>query len=406
LAITAYFHSLPIVSTRTLTRELMIIVGFMSVLLAIFVTRSGLIQSVHAFAPSVVGAGVVLVLIVTLAAFFYFGRKAALPLIDFDIDWASVRSISMTIAFVTLVALTLVCLVGEAVPLFAAFVGIQISIEAGYYVDLCYPLALGFIIGLIGCDFPREISVRKYFLLVLLGVSAGSVMVLLRFPTPNALADIGLPIVLIGVATLVASFVQGLLRRSTIAGLRLVHLGATLIMVGILVSSTLVVYDTNLTVNTGQSIQVHLGMSTISIRPGNPMPETAGAVYYRGQTLPEMVGYAVEVQISNGVEAWSSELTYGTYPAYGLFYTPAIVSTPLRDYFVIALPVSILSNGTLSESAGSQSSSTTLLMSVRVVPLAGLIWLGSSAMTIGMIMRILWRSDAKKTAAPDVPNGE
>lgn len=146
------------------------------------------------------------VLAITVIIFFYFERRSALPLVDLEIDWKSVRSISMAIAFVSLVVLTLVCLVGEAVPLLAAIAGIQISIGPGYFVNLCYPLTLAFIVGLVGCDFPSEISVRRYFWLVLVGVAAGSLLAVLRFPTPNALASAGLPLVLIAVVAVFASF--------------------------------------------------------------------------------------------------------------------------------------------------------------------------------------------------------
>jgi cytochrome c-type biogenesis protein CcmF len=400
LAITAYFHSFPLAGTKkSLRREFMVFVSFVLVLLAIFITRSGLVQSVHAFTSSVVGAGMIIVLAITVATFFYVRRKTALPLIDLDIDWKSVRSISIAAAFVSLIALTLVSLVGEAVPLFAAIVaGIQISIGSTYYVNLCYPLALAFIAGLVGCDFPIEISVRKYSWLIVLGAIMGSALVVLKFPTPNALANAGLPLVLIAVVVVLASFVRSILERSSMAGLRLVHLGAALILLGVIISSTLVVYTTNMQVNTGQSTQLQLGGSTISIQFENPKLASSSDIYFRGQILPEMSGRVVDLRITSGAQIWSSDLSYGVYPVYGLFYSPAVVTTFFRDYFIIALPWSYLTNGTLGQVSGNQSSSTTLLFSVRVVPLAGLIWLGTSLMALGVIMRILWRSDRRKEA--------
>lgn len=396
LAITAYFHSFSLTGAKkALTREFLIFLSFALVLLAIFITRSGLIQSVHAFAPSVVGAGMIVVLAITIAAFFYFERKTVLPLIDLEIEWKSVRSISMAIAFVSLVALTLVCLIGEAVPLVAAVAGIQISIGPGYFVNLCYPLTLAFIVGLVGCDFPSEINVREYFWLVLFGVAAGSVLAVVRFPTPNALANVGLPLVLTAAITVFASFVRGLLAKSTMAGLRLVHLGASIIVLGILISSTLMAYSINLQLNTSQPTQVQLGGSTIALQLSDPKPQPSGSVYFQGQFWPEMTGYAVDAQITSGSQSWSSMLTYSIYSAYGLFYTPAVVSTPLQDYFITALPSSIISNGTLGPGA-QQSSPTVLIVSVKVVPLADLIWLGASLMAIGMIIRILWRSDRER----------
>lgn len=400
LAITAYFHSFTIARTKkALTREFMIFLSFVLVLLAIFITRSGLIQSVHAFAPSVVGAGTFFALAIVIAAFLYFKRKSGLPLVDLEIDWKSVPSISMAIAFVSLIALTLVSLVGEAVPLFAATIaGIKMSIGSGYYVSLCYPLTLAFIAGLVGCDFPSEIGVKKYALLVLLGAAGGFLLAALRFPTPNALANVGLPLVLIAVGVVLASFVRSILRRSTMAGLRLVHLGASLIILGVLISSTLVLSSTNLLVNTGQPTQVQLGGSTISIQFGNPKPESGGIVYVEGQAWPEMIGSTVDVRIANGGDHWLSELGYGYYPAYGLFYRPAVVSTPLNDYFVTALPWAYVENGTLSQVTEQQP--TTMLVSVRVVTLTGLIWAGASLMIIGMIITLSWRADVRRNVMP------
>jgi cytochrome c-type biogenesis protein CcmF len=395
LAITAYFHSFPSAGTnRSLRMEFMVFISFVLVLLAIFITRSGLVQSVHAFTSSIVGAGMMVVLAIIVATFFYVKRKIALPLVNLEIDWKSVRSISMALAFISLIALMLVSFVGDVVPLFAAIVaGVQISIGSMYYVNLCYPLALAFIAGLVGCDFPMEISVRKYSLLIMFAAIIGSVFVVLKFPTPNALANAGLPLVLIALVGVFASFVQSVLERSAMTGLRLVHLGATLILLGVIISSTLVVYRTNVQVNTGQPIQLQLDGSTVSIQFENPSLESSSDVYYRGQIVPEMSGRVVGVRITSGMQAWSSELSYGVYPVYGLFYSPAIVTTPFSDLFIIALPWSYLTNGTLGPVSSNQSSPTTLLMSVRVVPLAGLIWVGASLMALGVIMRIVWRSD-------------
>jgi cytochrome c-type biogenesis protein CcmF len=398
LAITAYFHSFPLAGTKkSLKREFMVFTSFVLVLLAIFITRSGLVQSVHAFTSSVVGAGMIAVLAIVLATFFYVRRGLSLPLVDLEIDWKSVRSISMAVAFVSLIALTLVSLVGEAVPLFASILaGVQISIGSAYYVNLCYPLALAFIAGLVGCDFPTEITIRKYSLLVLLGAIIGAALALLRFPTPNVFANVGLPLVLIAAAVILASFVRSILERSAMAGLRLVHFGATLILLGVIISSTLVVYSTNVQVYTNQSTQLQLGGSTISIQFENPRLASSGDIYSRGQIMPEMSGRIVGVQITSGAQTWSSELSYGVYPVYGLFYSPAVVSTLFRDYFIIALPWSYLTNGTLGQVSENQSSPTILLASVRVVPFAGLIWLGASFMALGVVMRILWRSDERK----------
>lgn len=170
-------------------------------------------------------------------------------------------------------------------------------------------------------------------------------------------------------------------------------------MLGILISSTLVLYGTNLEVNTGQRTPVQLDGSTITLQLGNPQLQTAGNVYFQNQFWPEMIGYAVDVQITSGAQSWSSGLSYSIYPAYGLFYTPAVVSTPFKDYFVTALPSSVLTNGTIGQGA-QQSSSESLIVSIKVVPLAGLIWLGASLMAIGMIMRIFWRSDLEKGQPP------
>jgi cytochrome c-type biogenesis protein CcmF len=391
LALTAYFHSFTIAETKkALTGGVMIFLSFVLVLLAIFITRSGIVESVHAFTPSIVGVGIIAVLVASLAIFFYFRRNVKLPLVTLEIDWKSVPSISMALAFVSLVALTLVCLIGEAVPLFAAAVGIQISIGSGYYVNLCYPLTLAFIVGLIGCDFPSEISVKTYSYLVLIGATVGLALALLDFPTSNSLTNIGIPIVLLALVVVFSSFARGIFKKSPLAGLHLVHFGASLIVLGVLLSSTLVLYATNLQVMTGQSTQVKLNGTTVSIQVSNPKSETAGFVYFGGSAWPEMTGDTVEVRVTNGGQSWSSQLIYSYYPAYGLFYQPAIISTPFADYFITGLPFSYLTNGTLNQSPGQP---TTLVMSVKLVSFTSLIWLGASLMALGMFTRIIWRSN-------------
>jgi len=399
LTITAYFHSFSISGTkRTLTKEFMVFLSFLLCLFAMFITRSGWVQSVHAYASSVIAAGMIMTMLAEIVVFFHFRRGTALPLINLEIDWKSVQSVSMAVAYASLVGLTLICVVGEAVPLLAKVItGAEISIGGGYYLNSCYPLTLAFVAGLAGCNLTTGVQVRKYTFMILSGAAVGTILAALGYPTPNGLANFGLPLVLIAAAVVLFALVRSLFGAVSTAGLKLIHLGTCLILLGVLISSSCVLYSGNLEAKTGETTQVQLDGSRISIQLGEPQFEKTGAIFLQGETWFERVGDRVNVRITSDAETYTSNLSFSIYTAYGLFYEPALFSTPFRDYHIAAVPSGEIAQLLFGQAAGQPVAPARLLISVKVVPLVSLIWIGAVLLVIGMILRLFLRSDVGRT---------
>jgi hypothetical protein len=165
-----------------------------------------------------------------------------------------------------------------------------------------------------------------------------------------------------------------------------------------LISSTCVLYTGNIEAKVGETTQVQIGGSRISIELGEPEFEKTGAIFLEGGRWFERVGDTVNVRITSDAGAYTSKLRFSIYTAYGLFYEPAVFPTPLKDYHVTAVPSREITQLLFSQAAGQAVTPARLLISVKVVPLASLIWIGAALLVIGMISRLFLRSNVRRMA--------
>jgi cytochrome c-type biogenesis protein CcmF len=392
LAATAYLHSVMIQEKRGMLKVwnvLLVILGFSLAIFGTFLTRSGVVNSIHSFTQSPIGAWflgfIVIVVAVSLALVFW-----RLPLLRAKARLESLVSREATFLYnnLLLVALTLTILWGVAYPLVTeAVTGESIVVGRPYYdfflrvfgLPLLLLMGIGPLVAWrraslrsLGRTFAWPAGVALAVGIVLLGLGAGSSI-------PGLVAYTFSAFVL---ATIVLEFARGTRARQALAGGSwpaalsslvarnrrryggyVVHAAIVLLAIGVAGSSA---YDSVREARLARGESLAVGGYTLTYRSVSER-QAANATEIRatfdvargGERLGTLRAgknaYAVEQQVSNEV---------------------GIRSDPLRaeDLFVIAEQVN--RNGTVD-------------VRVFVKPLVNLIWLAGLIFLLGSVIT-LW----------------
>lgn len=264
---------------KTWTMSL-IIAAFLFSILGTFLTRSGVVVSVHSFSQSTIGpiflGFFAAVLAGSLALLFARSRELGAPTV---LDGAICRETAFLFNNLLLVAITFTVLLGTIFPLIAeALQGVQLSVGAPYFNHVAVPIgfALLFLMG-VGPALPwgvARLEDLQYRLLPAVAVGVAIVLVLLMI----GVRGIG-ALVTFGAAAFVFTVTIGRVledvharRRSTgeggVIGARrlfaanprryggyLVHVGVLLVVVGIAASQVYQVRADQL-LRPGQSVTV------------------------------------------------------------------------------------------------------------------------------------------------------
>ena len=342
---TAYVHSIVVEERRGLLRiwNLTLAVAcFALTILATFFTRSGVVQSVHAFSASALGP--------ILLTFFSVVVVSALGLMAWrgdalrstvGIDAAFSREGAFVLNNLLFVGFAAVVLLGTVFPLlYDAIHGGQVTVGPPYFNSLAVPLGIGLLTLM---AIAPLLSWRK---------AAGSV-VIRRLEVPAWIGTI-LVVVLVAVgvrgvlplagfflgAVAASSAARSLVlevradRRRGASGLRaltgrsgggmIVHLGVVVLAVGI-VASTSYVSRAEVTLRPGQTVAVHghtltfVGMRTIST-PAKQSSQVVLRVDGRGVFTPGISQFAGRTDEPVGTPSIDSGLSgdvYLTFDAIG-----------------------------------------------------------------------------------------
>lgn len=269
LTATAFLHSVMVQEKRDMLKLwnlTLVAVTFLLTILGTFLTRSGVLSSVHAFAEGLVGPSLLAFIGVAFAVSvgLLVWRGEALRS-EGVLDAPVCRESAFLLNNLLLVGLTVTVLVGTLFPLFAeAWNGTRLSVGEPYFNTTAVPIALAllFLMG-IGPALPwRKASgaVLRRRLLAPAGAALALALVLLAagVDKPKALAGVVLGSF---VAAQVLWDLGRLARRRSLrsnrrrVGGQVVHLGVALIAVGIAVSSSYQV-ERQATLRRGESLQV------------------------------------------------------------------------------------------------------------------------------------------------------
>lgn len=369
----------------------------MFVIFAMFITRSGLLRSVHAFSSSIVGLYISLLIIVFISVFFYLKIASKKPLSRLHVERNSIYTISLAASYISLLMLILTCLVGMLAQLLGGMlIGSQVSVGREYYNVWCYPFTVVFIASLIGCGLYKRLNLKTYLLTLACIFSIGFFLAVLRYPTPNYMANFGLPIIIAALFSSTYRLVKSLVKYSSVKskliefGKGLVHVGLMMILIGVFLSSTMQFTSGNkvvqlssnnfLTVN-GQRLNMYLGNVTVN-------PPT-GRIYVKGNLLPEKIDAFIDgyLQLESNKLNFVFSAIY--YFAYGIYTEPIVFSTSTEDYYLSLNPSNELAQYIIHRSLGRNVSIKSVIANIRVIPTVNMIWIGVVAMCIGILISLV-----------------
>lgn len=260
LTATALLHSFLLERKRGIFKRfnfVLVLLTYLLVIFSIFVTRSGLVNSVHAFSESTISS--------PLLAFMCFWLFGSIGLLvwrwkalggEFEISSPFSREAFFLYTNIILLALTVVCLWGLIFPLInGALTGNQVVLDRGYYDRTTTPLflLLVFLLAicpLIGWNVVQLKKIGKK-LWIPLGLSILTIVILFLSGLRIAMALGGIFLVVLGLFTLLTLTIRDgiavglpkfwgfLWRQRNRYGAWLVHAGILLIALGIVGMETL-----------------------------------------------------------------------------------------------------------------------------------------------------------------------
>jgi cytochrome c-type biogenesis protein CcmF len=402
LTATAFLHSVMVEERRGLLRAWnvsLIISTFLLTILGTFLTRSGVISSVHAFTEGTIGywflgfIAIVLVFSLVLLA----GRSTEIRS-EGHLDAVASRGTVFLVNNLVLVAFTFTVLLGTLFPLLAEAVrGVKVSVGAPFFNRMTLPLVvtLLFLMG-VGPALPwgraTLAQIKRDFvppLLALLVVVGGCLAFGIR--TPIVLAAFGFA-AFAGV-TSVAEFVKGAAKRMRAHGEnpvqalgRLIasnqrryggytaHLGIVLMAIGITASSAFQV-ERDATLRPGQSLTI----GKYEVRFDRIWAEEQPQRYVVGADMSVLIGGAPAGNLSPRLNYYRSRGEPIT--------TPAVRTRADADLY-------------LNLMAFERDGSTATIRAI-VEPMVAWIWVGGFVIALGALVGIWPRRRAPRRTGGD-----
>ncbi|MGH7444676.1 MAG: heme lyase CcmF/NrfE family subunit [Longimicrobiales bacterium] len=404
LTATAFLHSVMVQERRPMLRTwnlALVIATFLLTILGTFLTRSGVISSVHAFTQGTIGlyflSFIAVVLIFSLA--LLAGRSSELRETG-RLDSLVSRETAFMLNNLVLAAFTFTVLLGTLFPLVAeAARGVRVTVGAPFFNRMTVPLmvTLLFLVG-VGPMLPWRVArmddLKRRLLIpsVALLITLGTALVLGMRHFYGLLA---FAFAAFSLTSNVQEYVQGTAARrraqgggwaSALAGLvnanprryggYLAHIGLILVAIGI-TASTVFRTERQVTLRMGESVTV--GEYTVR--------------YDRMRAFQEPQRFVAGADVTvfkggNEVGQMFPRLNFYNVSAEPVA-TPAVRTRPDNDLYLSLL-------------AFEERTGATATLSVIVEPLVGWIWVGGFIVAIGALFGI-WprkRRAPKATAAP------
>jgi cytochrome c-type biogenesis protein CcmF len=265
LTCTALLHSIMIQQHRGMFKvwnAALIGLTFLLCIVGTYLTRSGVIQSVHSFAPSLIGTFFLAFLVVTAAAtagLIAWRRRLLRP--EQPLEGLVSREGAFLLGNVLLTMMMLTTLVGTIFPILSApFTDESVTVKPAFYNRVVAPMALLLVAAMaIGpiLTFGRDAASRIARNLLLPGAAAAAVTATVAIGlTANPWVLVCVALATLGTASVLEQFLRSLAARrrgagegTLIAALRLIdrdhrryggqvaHLGLMLLVIGVVGSS-------------------------------------------------------------------------------------------------------------------------------------------------------------------------
>jgi cytochrome c-type biogenesis protein CcmF len=408
LAATAFLHSIMIQENRGMLKiwnMSLVLLTFLLTIFATFLTRSGLIDSVHTFAENTKIAMIFLgfmgsILVASVLLILY-----RLPVLKAENQIQSFlsREAAFLLNNLILLGAAFAVLWGTIFPLVSeAFTGTQISVGPPFFNRVNIPIGL-ILLALTGIGpviawrrATRRNLMKNFALPVSMGLGMAALLFGLGARGGYALTTFGISTFVLTV--IVVEFWKGTRTRARIEGEGVLpafaHLisrnrrrwGGYLVHVGVVLVFTAFA---------GRSFEEKV---TETMDPGDsvsvasPFGHTYTLTYeglsssLQGGTSPERPNFdrwtALMSVERNGKAAGSLSTERRFYPSKGMMTTEVgIRSTPLEDLYVILAEVKDM-EGVVANDPGAQQ----IVVEVQVNPLVGWIWYGAVVLTMGSLV--------------------
>ena len=387
---TAYVHSIVVEERRGLLRVwnlTLAVACFALTVLATFFTRSGVVQSVHAFSSSTLGPLLLsFFAVVVLSALVLMAWRGDALRSSVGIDAAFSREGAFVLNNLLFVGFALIVLLGTDFPLlYDAVHGGQVTVGPPYFNSLAVPLGIGLLTLMAVAPL---LSWRK----------ASGRVVLTRLEIPAWIGGIVVALLVVGGvrgilplagfflgAVAAASAARSLVlevradRRRGASGLRaltgrsgggmIVHLGVVILAVGI-VASTSYVNRSEVTLRPGQTVEVHghsitfVGMRTVTT-PAKQASQVVLRIDHRGLFTPGISQFAGRANEPVG--------------------TPSIDSGLFGDVYLTFDAIG-RKGGTSGAQIAGDVAPGSVVIGVVVEPLLAWLWVGGLTMGLGGLL--------------------
>ena len=396
---TAFLHSVMIQEKRGRLRTwntVLIVATFVSTIFGTYLTRSGVISSVHAFAQNQAFNVLFLLFMAATVAGAAYLIITRLDLLAADTQLDSVFSREAAVVFsnVVFVGAAVVVLFGTVLPLTSeAVTGVQQVAGPAWFNSILWPLWLGLLLltavgPLIAWRQAGRANVRGSFTYPVAAALA-SMVVMLAFGYRDGLAVAFVALSVLIAAAVVQEFVRGARARVQVAdetpaqavlglftkqnrrfGGYVAHLGVAVMVLGITASS---VYKAEYDFSLAPGETKAVGEFTVEHRGFRSYFETNRTVH------------AVSVDVTRGGRPMGvMEIVQEDYQAERMRWTkPTIVSSVLGDTYLTL--------------ASFQNENSPVTVNLKHNPLVGWIWAGGVISVLGGLLA-LWRGKRESSA--------
>lgn len=388
LALTAYFHLGPLSKKRkSLTGELMLLLTFVAVIFTTALTRGGLSVSVHAFGASPIGPILLILALCMAVYFFYLKKDIGKPLFSLEVDKSSLYSVSFFTGYWSLIFIFLVCFWGVAFPIIGRILWENpMTTGVDFYNNWNFPFVVVFVAALIGCSTHEKIDFKKFAALVGGALGVGVVLVQVQRPTPNILANFGIPLLIVAFFAVIYRLVRVLARKRRslrLLGRSLLHFAIIVTLIGVFFSSTTkqvsgdILTKPNTTIET-LGLRIELKNFTVYNGTGN-----VHSMEMR-RCVPEYSALKMDVTIEQGERTYDAALWIRYYTLYGVVSTPLIITTWRGDIYIRMLHTESMNNALEQALMGEKVLPQDLIVTLEIKPVVYLVWGGVALMSIGM----------------------
>ncbi|MFC1505870.1 cytochrome c biogenesis protein CcsA [Thermoproteota archaeon] len=402
LMLTAFFHTASLSNgNKTLIREFSILGASLLVIFATLVTRSGILESVHAFGASAATALPFILLFAYLFGYFiYLKGKVKKPIFNISSSGGKI-SLSLTLAYVSLLYITVVCIIGILLPVLSSIqVGGVYSLGKEFYNTWLFPPTILFIISLIFCNSPKRFGFKACIASVIVAVLIGILAATLNAPTPNQVTNFALPILFLALIFTPYNLFEKMLqkKRTNILshlGRSMIHTALILILIGVFLSSSMEVSE-EIPVNINEVTPVlGIELKVTDLKFSGP----TGTIYTQEEILPAHSSLIIDVEASSDGRTYDGQLWTSLYTLYGLASRPLIFRSIQEDiYITVGFTESLYQNLILKLTESGDPNLDQLMIQVKVIPFVNLIWIGVSLLSLGIIISMI--SDFKISRKP------